>query len=522
MRKVRRAGHGEKSVLGQVLCDQHGLEFGKVFTQQFRLQNHAGDLPGLQKTQLGDWWLHSGQDLPVAKLCFAKGQGHLAFLGIGVDPDGDVITTELLARKCARWYEAEQLIAWLNDCAGRFAFVITQGNLQRLYIDPLGSLGAVYDPVQQAAGSTLNLVLDRPVEENREYPITAEAIRELGRFGFGHTPDHHVKRLIPNHFLDLTNFTQRRYWPLPGDIFEPDARQQTALTEDIVARLKQVISSLASHTQTHLPLSGGLDSRLLLACSKQSLDKIGLFSHAENQMSRKDTRIAARLAEFVDAPLRIIDPIRDPDYHITDPNHLMQLSKACQIATGIGILGTEIPRIRHEVLMAHEPGGLMLRGNGSDFLKAVLWRRGVREYAGRTGHSIKNGIRMMMLSDKSIVRDPQIQQQYRAWYGSLTGVAADRAYDFMFGEQFLAHGIGNLMYGMTNNFYISPFNDRRMLGAATCLPPDKRARLEFNLDILERHAPELNGVHYARNAVNLHLTAMRQEQQPTAQIRKIA
>ena len=499
-------------VLGQTLCAAHDLNFAAVFAQQFHLSKSTDTLPGFRKIELGDWQMQVGPDLPVAYLSFADGAGHLALLGVAVDAEGDVLTSELLSLKAAPWYGPDELIAWLNACAGRFAFVILKGNIQRLYLDPIGSLGAVYEARTQIVGSTLNLVLARDVEENTDYPLTQQAVLETGRFGFGHTPDKWAKRLLPNHFLDLNGFAQRRFWPLPGDIYEPDEAQQDALLDTIVGRLRQVISSLSHHDpNTYLPLSGGLDSRLLLACAKQDLDRIKLFSHAENQMSRKDTRIAGRLAQFVKRPMQVIDPIRDPAYAIEDEAVLMRFSKAHQIATGIGRIGDEIPRIRHEVLMARPPGGLILRGNGSDFLKAVLWRRGVREYTRNTRHSIKNGIRMMMLSDKTIVTNADIQQAYEEWYGAFSGVAAQRAYDFMFSEQFLSHGLGNLMYGMTNNFYICPFNDRRMLAAATCLPPDRRARLEYNLTILDKHAPELHGVHYARNAVNLHLKALRDE-----------
>ncbi len=504
-----------EEVLGQTLCRTHDLDFATVFCQQFRLVKKDTHLPGFGQTRLGAWRLSYGRDLPMAELTFASGAGRVALLGVAVDQDGDVLTSEVLERKCPTWFDAEQVIAWLNQCAGRFAFVIEKGPMQRLYLDPIGSLGAVYDARDKVIASTLNLALTRQVEENTEYPLTRQSVEADGRFAFGHTPDLNIKRLIPNHYLDLTQFSQHRFWPLPGDIFEPDERQQTALVDDIVDRLSQVIGALAQHANpTYLPLSGGLDSRLLLACSKPALEDITLFSHAENAMSRKDTRIAKKLAKFVKTPMAIIDPIQDDTYRITDADLLQHQSKSHQIAIGIGIIGEDISQVRHEVLLAHPPGGLILRGNAADFMKAVLWRRAVKEYAQGQPHDIETGIRMMMLSDKSIVTNEFIQAAYAQWYQAFSGVAAERAYDFMFAEQFLSHGLGNLMYGMSNNFYICPFNDRRMLGAATCLPPDRRLRLDYNLDILDRYAPELNGVHYARKSVNDHLIALNRSMRP--------
>jgi hypothetical protein len=165
----------------------------------------------------------------------------------------------------------------------------------------------------------------------------------------------------------------------------------------------------------------------------------------------------------------------------------------------------------HEVLLAHAPGGIFLRGNGVDFLKAVLWRRAVREYRDDLEHDIREGIRMMMLGEKQVVENPEIQRLYRDWYDGLSGLARKRPYDLMFAEQFLSHGLGNLLYSFSNNFYLCPFNDRTLLGLATRLPPDRRARLHYNLAILTYRAPELASLPYTRRAVNMHLKAMRAE-----------
>lgn len=502
--------------LAERLCRDHGLPFSQVFAQQFHLcRGPAPDLAGFTRVRLGGWVLQHGRDLPVAIHRFADGTGHLAFLGLAVDPEGEVVTQELLERRGAGWHDAQALTTWLNSCAGRFAFVILQGATKRLYLDAAGSLGAVYDPETGHLASTLNLVLNREVEPNRDYPLAALASRDAARFAFGHTPDQWVKRVLPNHFLNLGDFSQQRFWPLPGDIVEPDEMSQISLTRFIATRLEQVISSLAKHVAVaRLPISGGLDSRLLLASAKASLESIELFSHAENQMSRKDTRIAARLAARVDSDLQVVDPRRNAADRITDDAQLRQLGKAYQIATGLGQIDGEIPRTRLEVLMAHEVGGIVLRGNGTDFLKAVLWRRGVQEYVNGDAHDITTGIRMMMLGDKTIAENADIQAAYTRWYSDFSVTAANRAFDFMFSEQFLAHGQGNQLYGMTRNFYICPSIDRNILAAMTRLPPDRRAQLDYHEAILSWRAPELQDITYTRKAVNRHLEAKREAVSP--------
>ncbi len=490
------------------LCADHGIDSGPVLSQQFLLAPSGTAAPAAMRgVALGNWILYHGANLPVAVAPFGGG-GRIAILGLAVDPDGAVITTARLEALIARDQPPLDLLDWLNDSAGRYAIIAITGTHQRIYLDSLGSLGAVYDRDARRVGSTTNLVLTRAPQPNTNYPLTTGAMAGASRLAFGHTPDIAIKRLLPNHFLDLGHWAPVRHWPAPDDVTEPSPDQEADVVRGIVLRLEQVIASLANHLpgNVHLPLSGGLDSRLLLSCAKPVLDKIKLFSHVENSMSRKDLRLARHLAKRVGAPLREIDPLCHDEFRITSESHLDHLARLHRIITGLD----DAPQpIRHEVLLAHEPGGIFLRGNGCDFLKAVLWRRGVREYEQGRPHDIRTGIRMMMLSDKSIVENPVIQQMYEDWYGTLPGSARDRAYDLMFAEQFLSHGFGNLLYSFINNFYICPFNDRRLLGAATSLPPTKRSQLHYNLAITDWRAPELSSLHFARPAVSQHVRDIR-------------
>lgn len=495
----------------------YGVDPAEAMAQQFLLTRDAAALPGaLTRARLGDWYLGHGADLPLARTSLKSG-GQVAVLGLAVDREGHVIDTSRLRRLAKDHGDPQGLLDYLNDSAGRYVLIAHTPAFDRVYPDSIGSLGVVFDPETTRAGSTVNLVLTRDTDWNRAYPLTGNALVGPDRFSFGHTEDRAVRRLMPNHYLDLRDFSQTRHWPGPDTMHEPSETEEAQVIRQIVQRLETVISAIAAHApgQVHLPMSGGLDSRVLLACARPALEHIHLFSHAENSMSRKDVRIATKLAARLGRPLRGIDPIRDPEHAITDPARLELLNRKHRIITG---MMSHPARIQHEVLLAHDPGGIFLRGNGSDFLKAVLWRRGVQEYVKNRPHDPLTGIRMMMLSDKSIIHNPRIQQEYTAWYDTLEGLACDRVYDLMFAEHFLSHSFGNLLYGFTHNFYVCPFSDRRLLAWATSLPPDRRAALHYNLAIVEWRTPELSDMHYARRAVNLHLQALRAQQTPVLKV----
>ena len=510
------ANFSEARTLGEKACAEQSLNFADVFSQQFRMTPQgAPALPGFHVTNIGQWQMQSGPDLALSQVQFNNARGHLIFLGIGVDDDGDVITSRRLRHKIKTFETLEAVERFVTSCAGRYAAVIVHGAQMRFHLDPLGSLGAVYDAQTRTVASTLNLALTRDVQPNTDYPLTDLANSGASRFAFGHTSDQHVKRVLPNHYLDLHNFNLTRHYNGADDIFDPSEDEQRYLLRKISHRLEKVIGALSRHSKPAiLPLSGGVDSRVLLASSKAAFGNLQIFSHATNMISRKDVRIAKRLCGYIGQPMTAIDPRREERYRITDPDQFVNMAKIWEIATD-----TPSPKQdQHEIVHAYPKGGLLLRGNGADFLKAVLWRRAVAEYAEDRPHSIDEGLRMMMLGDSSITDNDFLRAAYSDWYSTFTGEAAKRPYDFMFAEQFLSHGQGNLFYGMTNNFYICPFNDRSLLSMATSLPPDRRRDLDYVQALVNWRAPEISQMHYTRKAVNLLMQSKRLAEAPVMQV----
>ena len=234
-------------------------------------------------------------------------------------------------------------------------------------------------------------------------------------------------------------------------------------------------------------------------------------------MSRKDTRIAGRLAQILDRTLEVYDPSNDDRYRIDDKMRLTALSRAHHISIGEGRSGTQIPQVRLEVLEAVPRGGLVLRGNGGEMLSAMLWRRGMREYKRNRPHSIETGLRMMALSDSETLDslDPtdhlSNKLAYERWLSAFSGPASKRPFDLLYVEHFLSHGPGNLFYAFTRNFYLFPFCDRTITAAIMSLAPDRRAQLCCTEAIIAARAPELQVMKYTRKSVNMHLSLKREE-----------
>lgn len=502
------------TTLGQKLCKEANLVFADVFSQQFCLSQTAEDLPGFSTAKLGDWFLQVGTTLPQIVTTIDDGNTHIALLGIAVDEEGACVTAKTLKAQKTH----SMCIDYVNKCAGRYLFIIVGKDFARIYLDALGSLGVLYDPKSKRIASTLNLLLDRDLVPNTDYPLAAAAYRGERRFAYGHTPDKFAKRLLPNHFLSILDFSTHRFWPTDDTICEASGSLALDYRDRIANRLVAITDGLFQHTDdVRFGLSGGLDSRTLLACVGPSLSKLGLFTHAENMMSRKDTRIAKRLASYVDQPIKTIDPTRDPTYRIDDLDRLMKLSSERHIGVGENLLNEQVSKTHLEVINAQEPGGLVLRGNGIDFLKGHHWGHAMPEYVGKLPHDPRNGVLGMALMPRAEVAnlDPEAYQSIEAayvdWYSDFSGVAAERSVDFMFIEHILAHSFGNLFYGFTRNFYICPFSDRNLLAMAISLSPQQRAKLFFTEGIIAEHSPKLRDMWYTRKRIGPYLTALREK-----------
>lgn len=489
------------------LCKKYGLNFANTYKYQFCLSKYKkNSCGGFLEKSIGDWIIFHSPFLKVSDAISDDGSLQCVFLGIGVDQNAEVITDEILQKALSKKNRSHQeIIDGLLMCAGRYAFIVSTNTHTRLFLDPVGSLGVVYNAQTQSVASTLHLCLDREVIPNEIYPFSADAISNDARFAFQHTRDGEVRRLIPNHFLDLESFQITRHWPVASDIYDVGSEEFQSVIQRICHRLQAVVGAITVENSPILfPLSGGTDSRVLLAATLKHIHQVDtIFSHAESRASRLDTEIAKKIATEIKQKIQIIDPQKNASQRVTDDTAYSFEKYKFSAATGGDMEVTSFTRIRLEVASALPEGGVVLRANVLDFMKAVLWRKAVVEYTENQTHAIQNGIKMMMITDgRRAKSNPKIRRYYRNWFNSLPKTAQMRPYDFMFSEQFLSHGMGNEFYGYNRNFYLCPFNDRMLIGLATSLPPDDRAQFLFTDMMLEEMAPNLLKFEYTRQRDN--------------------
>lgn len=191
------------------------------------------------------------------------------------------------------------------------AFVLfTGGSLPaRAYLDSGGQIPLVYDEDERKTGLSAHDLLD-PIqyEERLDQERISRFIYREGRGGWiaGTLTAHRgVKRLLPNHYLDLATFTTRRHWPLPTVRHDLSLEAAASRVQDA---LRGYVESVARNFSAAITLTAGFDSRLLLAASRHVKDRLSFITMSPKDVG-VDQVVSRELARVLDLQHRLVPVI---------------------------------------------------------------------------------------------------------------------------------------------------------------------------------------------------------------------
>jgi asparagine synthetase B (glutamine-hydrolysing) len=184
-----------------------------------------------------------------------------------------------------QWFERN-----IYGIGGRYVAIIDFGKTRRIYLDPSGSLPVVYDPVAGLAASSSSLLSSN---------IDCDLLSGLGMPGsglyipFGLTAHIGIKRLLPNHYLDLSTMTSVRHWPIENSLAESSLERASSLIAD---NLSNTVRAVINKKPVCGPLTAGRFSRMLLAACKPYLTEIE-FITVRSSAEDIDSHVARQLGE---------------------------------------------------------------------------------------------------------------------------------------------------------------------------------------------------------------------------------
>jgi hypothetical protein len=184
----------------------------------------------------------------------------------------------------------------LEGLAGRFLWLCTAGERARIYLDAAGQVPCVYDPDMRVAASSAFALLSA-VDYNARFDAALHAglgINGLGWIPGGLTAHKGVQRLLPNHILDLEDFTMTRHWPLQP--VTPAKDPEAAIATLIETVREQLAALVAGERRVAQALTAGHETRMLLGCARPFTDRMD-FATVSAGAGHVDTVMAARIAE---------------------------------------------------------------------------------------------------------------------------------------------------------------------------------------------------------------------------------
>lgn len=246
---------------------------------------------------VGDFWLQTGEGLPVISIIDGTGHSCGLLLGFLLDLDSR-------NRPEAQWqtdalFDPANPNAFalhvLNSLGGRFLIILAGRDVTRIYPDSGAQVTCVYDHEKGQAGSTAMALMDEAEYAQRFQQTLYEQLGVDGEgwFPAGLTAHRGLERLLPGHFLDLDTGRFQRFWPAEQPELHADPLQ---LTDEIITIIQAQIAAItAAGRRPVIALTAGYDSRFILACARPFLEQADVMTVVDDHQHSKDTIVSRQI-----------------------------------------------------------------------------------------------------------------------------------------------------------------------------------------------------------------------------------
>jgi hypothetical protein len=430
-------------------------------------------------TDLGGVWLAADAELPLAQVTDAEQRSLGVILGYAYSARADAFLPAGGFEAPVAVRNADELeTALLPDLSGMFVFISAGTLPPRIYMDPGGSFPVVYSPEDGAAGSTAALLFDEAEYRARFRPDLHEAL--IGREGSGGwisgslTAHRGVQRVLPNHYLDMSDWSARRFWPRLGDFSE--WRDLEVATASAAAALRSFSAAASATFDIAVTLTAGFDSRLLMASCRSSLDRC-LFFTLEAPAGEMDVHVSRRLAEQYGLNHRVM-----PLAHASDQ----------QMAIWDRMVGdcmVEAPRRTHLTLRALTTCNAVFTGMYGEVGRCRLYRQDLREINAKTVDA------RFIVDRLTLPPHSELLESITHWRAGLEGQPSSVIMDLAFHElKFGNWAMGQRPISNSIKLNLLPFAQRPVIDAFIGVAPEQKQTDQLFWGLIRRLWPELEEV----------------------------
>lgn len=429
-------------------------------------------------------FMHFCPTLDLCEIRKADGTVIALLLGHALDENGRGLKAAHVLDMPRNTRTDRAIEAFLTGITGRYIMLASHGGSPCLYTDAVGEMGVVYDTTTGVAGSTLPMILDRKIEDRAD--LNHDAVLEsLGHYALGYTRDIHCERLHPNHRLDLEGMHQSRFWPRDDAPWTEAANLPfDTMIEELIGILRRNTIGFLGLKPSVFPLSGGQDSRMLIAAARDYVHQASaVFGMEHNKASQQDCAVGAEVAGRLGL-----------DYwRIKAPGLRRWGHRAFHARVGYLANSGGTGSVRHTQRLPE--GHLVIRGNVFGLTRANDWGRARRAKAWDDVpfgmHRLKMGAAI-----SQTLRPADLEARYLAWRDSLPGAVRERCHDLSFCENYLPNSLGARNYAYTNVFHVNPFASRRAITLVSAVDPQLRKENRINQAMLAATAADLADIDF--------------------------
>ena len=445
--------------------------------EQFIIGRDARHIPDSWRVnRIAGWYLGSHPSLPLVTIVGDERLPIGFFLGYVIDSKGEWINSGTATLPLqSEETQAAALESWIYGHGGRFVAVLMTETHSRIYLDPCGSLSAVYCPPLEIFASTPTLVpREGDTEDLTELVQIMNVPFKSGMYPLSLTSRKNVWRLLPNHYLNLRRWESVRHWP-PADFALSGTT--SSLLDKIADRARLQMGALVTRVPVLFRLTAGRDSRMLLACAREWADRMTIFT-AEHEYPDETAWLDCSTARMIarDLQLRYLTvPFRRPlpadleewvyrtGASVGERRGWRACSTYKQLPVGHADLVTPI----------------------SPLMKGIYWRADDNERS-----TIEPG---RLLERCGTGNHPLGHRAVTAWLESLPTRNPFLTLNLFYIEQRMGCWAGVIPYAYNDSgrFQVFPFCHREIITAMMSLPIERRREGSLDKELIERRWPEL-------------------------------
>lgn len=354
------------------------------------------------------------------------------------------------------------VLVWKDDNGGLF-----------LRENSSGGFPAVFAPNMKAAASTVTILETLgTLEENAEVNSVFNFPKNRGFLPFGLTSKSGAHRLMPNHVLDMDNFSSHRVWPDAEFCNQPPMP-----TEDVSGYINRIAKVVKRNTQaileqgeTVLYLSGGHDSRMILAAARGcagnlKCETIGTEASLDVFVAAK----VARVAQVAHRTVEVLPASRD------DVNAWLHRTGYAMYDPVSELVATAV---------ANAPTNHPVSGTGAELGRGSNWSK--EDIASET-LDLEGLLSRLRIPDTPITR-----RAGQVWLDSLPTDDPAMVLDIAKIEQIHGCWAGSAIYGHPLPLpSLLPFTGQRLNEMVLSLPKEYRKSGQFYRDYINVLWPEL-------------------------------